>query len=577
VQDEPSVTAVETLVPGRFALLASAIAGQSLDVAAGAPGAPAWTDGRAIFVDPGSDQERMLQCIAVQASLLAAGSLGARVLAKLGRGTSAARRYLSVEGHRALVANLRLLPAAAMLTPDYSVAQRSESPDTSMALALGDEPVPEPPDEFGVIRPRLVRRTEQPARTPVVAQHRPRRERQKMLSGLDDDVIERPAIDVLSSPVGGGGPIGRLFKRFLSDVRSTGGPPGADAPTRWSASGRLASGTATTSSGASITDEGNFGRSRGFVYPEWDVHHGRYRPAWCTVVEAAPDTKDHVPFAVPSSRPLRRALARLGTELERRHRQLQGEDIDIDAAVDALVARVTGATPDEAIYIEAQRRRRDLAVLLLLDVSGSAGERSATGGTVHEHQRSAAAIAAVALHDAGDRVALYAFRSQGRTAVHVIPVKRFDESIDAVTRGPLGGLVPGGFTRLGAAIRHGDRLLEEGAGTGRRLLVVLSDGFAYDHGYEGGYGEADARRALSEARHRGTGCVCLSIGATTAPEVLPRVFGTAAHASIGRVDELAGVVGPLFVAALGTAEIQRRRFMRAVRTTARQRAQGTTE
>ena len=96
----------------------------------------------------------------------------------------------------------------------------------------------------------------------------------------------------------------------------------------------------------------------------------------------------------------------------------------------------------------------------------------------------------------------------------------------------LDGLVPGAYTRLGAAIRHGAAVLEKRGGTSRRLLVVLSDGFAYDHGYEGAYGEADARRALAEARRRGTGCLCLSIGAGTDAEALRRVFGTAAHATI---------------------------------------------
>ena len=64
----------------------------------------------------------------------------------------------------------------------------------------------------------------------------------------------------------------------------------------------------------------------------------------------------------------------------------------------------------------------------------------------------------------------------------------------------------------------------------RRLLVVLSDGFAYDHGYEGLYGEADARRALVEARRRGVGCICLSVASEAEPAALRRVFGVAPRA-----------------------------------------------
>jgi hypothetical protein len=98
------------------------------------------------------------------------------------------------------------------------------------------------------------------------------------------------------------------------------------------------------------------------------------------------------------------------------------------------------------------------------------------------------------------------------------------------------------------------------------LLVVVSDGFAYDHGYEGRYGEADARRALAEARRRGMGCVCLSVGADTDLHALRRVFGTAAHAVIPRVEQLAEVVGPLFRSALRSAQLQRRAWQRKERT-----------
>jgi nitric oxide reductase activation protein len=86
---------------------------------------------------------------------------------------------------------------------------------------------------------------------------------------------------------------------------------------------------------------------------------------------------------------------------------------------------------------------------------------------------------------------------------------------------------------------------------------VLSDGLAYDHGYEPAYGAADARRALAEARRRGTACLCLSIGASTDADTLRRVFGGAAHGTIPRTDQLTSVIGPLFRSALRSAEVRR--------------------
>ena len=77
---------------------------------------------------------------------------------------------------------------------------------------------------------------------------------------------------------------------------------------------------------------------------------------------------------------------------------------------------------------------------------------------------------------------------------------------------------------------------------------------------------AHARRALVEARRRGVGCLCLSVGTDVEPAALQRVFGTAAHATVPRADQLPALIGPLFRAALRSAEAQRRSFQRKART-----------
>lgn len=553
---------------GRFKLIASAIAGRPVEVAAARPGERPWTDGVTVFADVDASPRDQLRSVAVQAALLAAGSLEPEIVRGLVRRPALARRYLAVEGQRALAGLEPLLPTVACSLIDRAVAARSESPAASLAIAMGRETIADPPESFGAIRPRHVRTAvEALARERAVQPQLPRRERDDVLRELDD-ADETLVADLVSRPMGGGGPLGRLLGKLLRDARSAwGGPPGADLPTRWSRRGARVAGTvALASAHASLSEHVAAMGHGGTTYPEWDVHRRRYRPDWCTVVESMPKAEDAVPLATPETHALRRPLARVGMELERRRRQPQGDDIDIDAAVEARVESLAGSATREATYIESQRHRRDLAVLLLLDVSGSSGRPSATGATVHEHQRAAAAALTTALHDLGDRVALYAFRSHGRSAVHVTPVKRFGDELGAQVSRRLGGLVPGAYTRLGAAIRHGASVLDRDGGTSRRLLVVVSDGFAYDHGYEGRYGEADARRALAEARRRGMGCLCLSIGADTDVHALRRVFGTASHATIPRADELAAVVGPLFRSALRSAHLQRRAWQRKVRT-----------
>jgi len=104
----------------------------------------------------------------------------------------------------------------------------------------------------------------------------------------------------------------------------------------------------------------------------------------------------------------------------------------------------------------------------------------------------------------------YLLFSRGRGNVRLLRCKSFEERWGRLAQGRLLGLAPSGFTRLGAAVRHGTHLVETQAGTQRRLLIVVGDGIAYDDGYEGQYAVADSRRAIDEAAARAVGCVGLS-------------------------------------------------------------------
>jgi nitric oxide reductase NorD protein len=551
-----------------FGLLACALAGRSVAVAELQPGEPPWTDGQTIYIDPSARARVKLEAVAVQASMIAAGSLDPDFVRPLVRHPRLARRYLAVEAHRALVLNSYLLPGILASVGDREIASRSDSPAESLRIARGRGAIDDPAPEFGVIRAaKVLAKCSRAAKQEdqVNPQHVPRRGGAKGLEELDDGAIDdSDDPDMFTSPVGGGGFIGKWLKKMLSSARKTGsggGPPGADTPThRTNSANRGVHAVSSLASTSSENVEDHKGQSAadGVTYPEWDITRKSYRPAWCTVREVEPQIKASATHAIDDAISVRRPLSRLGMGLYRRHRQSQGDDIDIDAAVEARVEVLAGSVPDEAVYLDSLRRQRDLSVLLLLDVSGSAGEPGTVGRTVHEQQRAAVANLTVALHDLGDRVALYAYYSQGRRAVTVVPVKRFDDHLDTRVMTRLNSLEPGAYSRLGAAIRHGSAVLEARGGTTRRLLVVLSDGLAYDHGYERAYGAADARRALIEARHRGTGCVCLTIGAGTDVQSLRRVFGSTAHATIAHPDQLVGVIGPLFRSALRSAEVRRR-------------------
>jgi nitric oxide reductase NorD protein len=545
---------------GRLSLLASALSGRTLQVGVTQPGELAWTDGKAVLVDADTSTPDQVAVLAVQASLLAAGSLQPDILRRLVRRPALARRYLAIEGHRALAANEDLLPPLVRPLIDHDAAVRSDSPAASLAAARSRDAIADPPDSFGVIHARNLLADRGDASAATGGRQPGERRTQSLAELAEDDDDVSGVMEMFSSPVGGGGALGRLLQKMLGVMRrlGEGGSPGVGTPTHRTWSGTRGA-NAVFSGRRPAAFEDDPGGGHGTKYPEWDVHRRRYRPDWCTVQEFAPRPTDDTSSSLVVSDGLRRPLARLGIGLDRYHRQVQGDDIDIDAAVEARVEVMAGSAPDEAVYLDSLRRRRDLSVLLLLDISGSVAEPGATGQTVHEQQRAAAAALTVALHDLGDRVALFAFHSYGRSAVHLMPVKRFDDDLDILAMRRLHGLVPGAYSRLGAAIRHGATVLERHGGTTRRLLVVLSDGLAYDHGYERIYGAADARRALAEVRRNGTGCLCLTIGAGTNVDDLRRVFGSAAHATIPRLEQLSQIIGPLFRSALRSAEARRRR------------------
>jgi nitric oxide reductase activation protein len=253
---------------------------------------------------------------------------------------------------------------------------------------------------------------------------------------------------------------------------------------------------------------------------------------------------------VPRDEVLRRRLSRIGLGPKVLRGRPDGDELDTEAIVDLFVDLRSGHSPPENVYLERRKLARNLGVLILLDASGSVTDIDPDGLAVHDHQRRAAATLAVTLEELGDRVAVYAFRSHGRHAVHLLSIKAFGQRFGAVGRARLNRLEPSGYTRLGAGIRGAGEILKAEAGTPNRLLVVLSDGFPYDEGYEGRYAEADTRRALDELRADGVACLCLSIGAATATHELERVFGSAGHAGAATLAELSPRMDELFLSSL---------------------------
>jgi Mg-chelatase subunit ChlD len=545
--------------PDRFRFLASFLAGRTLGVREAAAGEASYTDGRSVFVSAGRSASEQRREAFVQSALLGAGSLDPRWVRALRGRPRVASRYLSLEGRRVLAELAARIPLAAVFRPTGEPI--TSTADESLALARGRRRVAPPPAWFGAIRPsRLLSASS--AGPGARASERDLRLQfhETDLSETPEDADRKPGQESrilrwLGSPLSSN-TVADLFNRLLGNSRSPGdGAAGGDLPVR---SLRRVDGVGPNARPLPVplrlTPHGTPGAAMGVggaLYPEWDVHSRRYRPAWCRVIDfpliSAPDASD---ARVQHDEVLRRRLTRLGLGPKVVRRQPDGDDLDVEALIDLFVDLRAGHSPPEHVYLERRKLARNLGVLILLDASGSATDVDRAGHSVHDRQRRAAATLAVTLEELGDRVAVYGFRSHGRAAVHLPAIKPFGQRFGALSRARLNQLQAAGYTRLGAGIRGAGAILKAEAGTPNRLLLVLSDGFPYDDGYEARYAEADAHKALEELRADGVACLCLSIGATTPIDALQRVFGSASHANAPTLADLSPRMDELFLASL---------------------------
>ena len=266
----------------------------------------------------------------------------------------------------------------------------------------------------------------------------------------------------------------------------------------------------------------------GIAYDEWDGRRRSYRRGWCTVYPSRFQERD-----APRAREILAQNRRLVRDLRRRleihraglravDRQLDGEDIDLAAMVDAHAARCAGRDGDPRLYVRKERRRRDFATTVLLDVSLST-DSWVQNRRVLDVARDAILVLGEVADELGDRIQVLAFASHTRNRCHVWELKGWrDPWLDGAAR--LCAIEPRGYTRIGPALRHATaELAREPAD--RRLLLLVSDGKPTDYDrYEGRYGIADVRQALREAERSGVHPHALAVDAV-ARETLPALFG----------------------------------------------------
>lgn len=271
-------------------------------------------------------------------------------------------------------------------------------------------------------------------------------------------------------------------------------------------------------------------RRVGIAYPEWDWRIEAYHTGRAVVrLGEAPLGERRWADEVLSRRAreieqVRRHFERLRPRRVRLGRQPDGDDIDLDAYVTAYTDRRAGGAVDDRLYEAVRHERRDLAITLLVDVSGSTDSWVTGQRRIVDVEKEALLLVCEALDALGDRYNVLAFSGEGPDSVSIATVKDFEERNGGAVRRRIAGLEPDRYTRIGAALRHATALLCREAAA-HRLLLVLSDGKPNDVDlYEGRYGIEDARQAIAEARLQAVHTFCLTVD-RHAPTYLQRIFG----------------------------------------------------
>ncbi len=267
-------------------------------------------------------------------------------------------------------------------------------------------------------------------------------------------------------------------------------------------------------------------------YPEWDYGSQTYRPDWVSVYEALHPGGNpaHIDRLLAKHSTLAKQLKKMLDLLKPQDKvriryQEEGSELDLDVALRSLIDFKSGATPDPRINMSHRTDGRDIAVMLLLDLSESLNEKAAgSGQTILELSQEAVSLLAWAIEKLGDPFAIAGFHSNTRHDVRYLHIKGYGERFDDDVKARLAAMQAGWSTRMGAAMRHAAHYLSARRAD-KKLMLILTDGKPSDvDTHDERLLIEDARQAVKELDQQGIFSYCISLDAK-ADDYVGDIFG----------------------------------------------------
>jgi nitric oxide reductase NorD protein len=282
------------------------------------------------------------------------------------------------------------------------------------------------------------------------------------------------------------------------------------------------------------------------LYNEWDFRRRSYRKGWCVMRELTvePKVDGFVQETLAKySRHLlglRKTFEALRGEDKRLRKEPYGDEVDIDALVEARADAHRGLEMSDRLFTRLDRVERNSAVMFMADMSGS------TRGWINKAEREALLLLCEALETLGDRYAIYGFSGMTRKRCETYRITSFDDAYGEDVQGRIAGIESKDYTRMGVAIRHLSKILNQ-IEAKTRVLVTLSDGKPDDYSdeYRSEYGIEDTRRALIEAKRSGIHPFCITID-KEGQDYLPHMYGTASYTIVDAVETLPYKVSEIY-------------------------------
>ena len=293
-------------------------------------------------------------------------------------------------------------------------------------------------------------------------------------------------------------------------------------------------------------------------YPEWDYASQTYRPDWASVYEAlhpaghAADIDKLLAKHGALAKRLKKMLDLLKPQDKVRIRyQEEGSELDLDVAIRSLIDFKGGATPDPRINMSHRTDGRDIAVMLLLDLSESLNEKAAgSDQTILELSQEAVSLLAWSIEQLGDPFAIAGFHSNTRHDVRYLHIKGYGEHWNDDVKARLAAMQAGWSTRMGAAMRHAAHYLAARPAD-KKLMLILTDGRPSDiDAHDERLLIEDARQAVKELDRDNIFTYCISLDAQLkagADDYVAEIFGRQ-YTVIDHVERLPERLPQLFMA-----------------------------